>query len=94
MYPATTTAGVLVAPPWTVRTDDQAFAFYASVDSVTTGAAGITLSWTTDGLSLYRIWASENLTDWTLLDADLPGPSYLDTIVPERPRRFFRVERQ
>jgi 4-hydroxy-tetrahydrodipicolinate synthase len=24
-------AGVLVAPPWTVRTDDQAFAFYASV---------------------------------------------------------------
>ena len=24
-------AGVLVAPPWTLRTDDQAFAFYASV---------------------------------------------------------------
>ena len=69
-------------------------AIYVPLDSVTTDAAGITLTWTNDGLSLYRVWASENLSTWAPLDADLPGPSYMDTFSPARSRRFYRVEKQ
>ena len=69
-------------------------AFYVPVNDIVAGPSGVTLTWTADGVSLYRVWASENLIDWSILDADLPGPSYLDSFVPGRLRRWFRVERQ
>lgn len=69
-------------------------AVYVPLDSVTADATTVTLTWTTDGLSLYRIWASENLSDWTILDADLSGPTYMDSLSPSRTRRFYRVEKQ
>lgn len=67
---------------------------FVPVDSMTSDAAGVTLTWTTDFISLYRVWASENLTDWTPLDENLTGPSYSDSFQMGRTRRFFRVEKQ
>jgi hypothetical protein len=67
---------------------------YVPVETVSTDGTGITLSWVADGVSSYRVWASENLVDWTVLDADLPGPIYTDAFTIDRSRRFFRVEKQ
>lgn len=67
---------------------------FVPINTITADATAVALTWTSDGFSLYRIWASENLSSWSVLDENLPGPSYLDALVPNRPRRFYRVERQ
>jgi hypothetical protein len=69
-------------------------AIFVPVTSVTADGSSVMLKWASDFNSLYRIWASENLVDWSVLDENLSGPAYSDAILPGRARRFYRVERQ
>jgi hypothetical protein len=67
---------------------------FVPVDAVFSDSFGVTLSWTTDPGAAYSIWASDNLIDWSPLEAGLTGPTYTDGFSPPRTRRFYRVEKQ
>ena len=69
-------------------------AIYVPLDIVSNNAAGITLTWTPDIISLYRVWASDDFAAWSVLDENLTGPSYTDSFQPGRSSRFYRIERQ
>jgi hypothetical protein len=61
---------------------------------ITQVAGGVILTWTPDFISTYKVWASPDLSGWSVLDAGLFGPDYQDNFVPGRTKRFYRVERE
>ena len=64
---------------------------FVPVDITKSGTL-VTLSWTPEFNTTYKVWASGDLVDWSAVDTGLPGPTYVEQIVPGR--RFFRVEEE
>ena len=62
--------------------------------SILTVTGGVNLTWTPNFISTYKIWASPDLSDWSVLEAGLSGPDYVDNFATGLTKRFYRVERE
>lgn len=68
-------------------------AVYEPLD-IAPAAGGVVLTWVPDLVSTYKIQASPDLKEWTILDGGVTGPEYLDNFIPGLTKRFYRVERE
>ena len=89
-----------VLPPNPTQPDGTLFVpgGLVQIQNVTIAVAGVTITWGSSAGATYRVEASENLQNWTLLQAAHPSggaqTSYTDTASPRPAYRFYRIARE